>query len=106
MIHKRIGFIGAGQMATALGEGFVRAGLVDPANLVASDPSQESCDRFAKATGGRAGKCNLEATKGAEVLFLAIKPQHMAAVLAELKGKVAPDTLVISIAAGTRLATL
>ena len=28
MIKKHIGFIGAGQMATALGEGFVRAGLV------------------------------------------------------------------------------
>jgi pyrroline-5-carboxylate reductase len=106
MIHKRVGFIGAGQMATALGEGFVRAGLVNPANLVAADPSPEACERFAKATGGTSGKCNLEAAQGAEVLFLAVKPQQMATVAAELKGKIAQETLVISIAAGTRLATL
>ena len=106
MIHKRVGFIGAGQMATALGEGFVRAGLVNPSNLVGSDPSPEACERFAKATGGRAVKCNLEAAKAADVLFLAVKPQQVAQVTGELKGKVGPETLVISIAAGTRLATL
>jgi pyrroline-5-carboxylate reductase len=106
MIHKRVGFIGAGQMATALGEGFVRAGLVNPSNLVGSDPSPEACERFAKATGGRAVKCNPEAAKAADVLFLAVKPQQVAQVTGELKGKVGPETLVISIAAGTRLATL
>jgi pyrroline-5-carboxylate reductase len=93
-------------MATALGEGFVRAGLVNPSNLVAADPSPEACERFAKATGGRAVKCNLEAARAAEVLFLATKPQQVANVAAELKGKIDAGTLVISIAAGTRLATL
>ncbi len=106
MIHKRVGFIGAGQMATALSEGFVRARLVNPSNLVAADPSQEACERFAKATGGRSVNCNLEAARTAEVLFLATKPQQVAQVAAELNGKIASGTLLISIAAGTRLATL
>jgi pyrroline-5-carboxylate reductase len=106
MIHKRVGFIGAGQMATALGAGFVRAELVNPSNLVASDPSQEACERFAKATGGKSAKCNLQSARDAEVLFLAVKPQQMAQVTAELKGRIGPEALVISIAAGIRLATL
>ena len=38
MLKEKIGFIGAGQMATALGQGFVKAGLSDGANLLASDP--------------------------------------------------------------------
>jgi pyrroline-5-carboxylate reductase len=106
MVEKRIGFIGAGQMATALGEGFVRAGLVNPSDFVASDPSSEACARFAQATGGRVLTSNLEVARVADVLFLAVKPQQMVRVAAELRGKIGPDMLVISIAAGIRLATL
>ena len=54
MIKQRIGFIGARQMATALGEGFCRAGLVPGAELIASDPSTEARQHFASATGGQA----------------------------------------------------
>ena len=106
MIKQRIGFIGAGQMATALGEGFVRAGLVPGAELVASDPSSEARQRFARATGGQAVDDNAEVAGRADVLFLAIKPQQMVRVAAELKGKFGPDLLVISIAAGIRLSIL
>lgn len=106
MMERRIGFIGAGQMATALGAGFVRAGLVKPADLVAADPSSEAAAHFAHTTGGRALTSNVEVAQRAEVLFLAIKPQKMVDVIAELKGKIAAETLVVSIAAGIRLATL
>ncbi len=106
MIGKGIGFIGAGQMATALGEGFVRGGLVKPFDLVASDPSEEACDKFAHATGGQVLANNVVVARSADVLFLAVKPQQMVRVAAELKGKIGPEVLVISIAAGIRLATL
>jgi pyrroline-5-carboxylate reductase len=106
MIEKRIGFIGAGQMATALGEGFARAALVNPPDLVAFDPSSDACERFTKATGGRILAGNLEVARTADVLILAVKPQQMVRVAAELKGQIRPETLVISIAAGIRLATL
>ena len=106
MIKKCIGFIGAGQMATALGEGFVRAGLVSGAELIASDPSSEARQRFAQATGGQTVDDNAEVARRADVLFLAVKPQQMVRVAAELKGKLGPDLLVISIAAGIRLSVL
>jgi pyrroline-5-carboxylate reductase len=106
MIQKCIGFVGAGQMATALGGSFVRAGLVAGQNLVASDPSSEARQRFAQATGGEAVEGNTEVAGRADVLFLAVKPQQMARVTAELRGKLGPDLLVISIAAGIRLSVL
>ena len=106
MIKKRIGFIGAGQMATALGEGFIRAGLVSGAEVIASDPSSEARQRFARATGGQAVDDNAEVAGRTDVLFLAVKPQQMVRVAAELKGKLGPDLLLISIAAGIRLAVL
>ena len=106
MTEKRIGFIGAGQMATALGAGFVRARLVSPTNLLTADPLPEAAAHFAHATGGRALATNADVAQGADVLFLAVKPQQMVRVAAELKGKIGAETLVISIAAGIRLAVL
>ncbi len=106
MIKKCIGFVGAGQMATALGEGFVRSGLVSAADLIASDPSSAARERFARATGGQAVDDNVAVVGRADVLFLAVKPQQMVRVAAELKGKLGPDLLVISIAAGIRLSVL
>lgn len=106
MSALRIGFIGAGQMATALGAGFVRAGLVAAANLIAADPDAKARARFAEATGGKAIDNNIEAAEMAEVLFLAVKPQQLAGVSRGLKGKIPSDALVVSIAAGVRLAQL
>jgi pyrroline-5-carboxylate reductase len=106
MLSQRIGLIGAGQMATALGQGFVRAGLVPAENLLASDPVAEARRRFAQATGGRTTDKNVEAAQQADVLLLAVKPQQMGRVTAELKGKIGDQQLVVSIAAGVRLATL
>jgi len=106
MLKQRIGLIGAGQMATALGQGFVRAGLVPGESVAASDPSAEARRRFAQLTGGRATADNLEIVEGSDVLFLAVKPQYMAAVAGELAGKIPAPALVVSIAAGMRLSRL
>ncbi|MGA2618409.1 MAG: pyrroline-5-carboxylate reductase [Thermoguttaceae bacterium] len=106
MLKQRIGLIGAGQMATALGQGFVRAGLVPGESVAASDPSAEARRRFAQLTGGRATADNLEIVEGSDVLFLAVKPQQMPGVLAQLKGRIAAGQLVVSVAAAVRLAAL
>ncbi len=102
-----IGFIGAGQMARALGAGFLRAGLTTADALTASDPSPDAAEAFARAAGGaRVGPSNTAVAAAADVLFLAVKPQHIRPVLAEIRPAIRPRTLVVSIAAGVRLATL
>lgn len=106
MLKQRIGFIGAGQMATALAHGFVKAGLVPGSNLVAADPDESARRRFAETTGGRAADQNGLVTSESNILFLAVKPQQMAAVATGLRGRIAADALVVSIAAGIRLSTL
>lgn len=106
MLQQRIGLIGAGQMAAALGQGFVKAGLVATENLLAADPSDDARRRFVEATGGRATSDNAQVAAASDVLFLAVKPQQMAPVMAELRVKLSPEQLVVSIAAGIRLASL
>jgi len=98
--------IGAGQMATALGEGLTKAGLISPDQLMASDPVAEARERFAKATAAKTTADNLEVASWAEVLWLAVKPQQMPPVLSQLRGSIGPQHLVVSIAAGVRLAAL
>lgn len=106
MEHQGIGFIGTGQMATALARGFARAGLARSDLLVGSDPSAEARERFAEATGARTTDDNSRAIAQCGVLFLAVKPQQLPAVLAELGQLPTGNLLIVSIAAGVRLATL
>lgn len=101
-----IGFLGAGQMATALARGWAAAGLLDPARSLASDPVPAAREKFATATGVRAVAANAEVAAAADVLVLAVKPQTMAAVLAEVRPVVSSRHLVVSIAAGVTLGQL
>ena len=107
MVSQTIGFIGAGQMARALAQGFVSAGLATPGKIVAWDPVPEAGAAFCKGIpGAKLVDSNAELVRQSEVCFLAVKPQSTAAVFAELAGKVTPEKLVISIVAGSTLARL
>jgi pyrroline-5-carboxylate reductase len=107
MLAAKIGFVGAGRMATALARGFVRAGLLDIQAIVASDPSDEARQRFSEALPGAAVDCdNQRVVSSADVVVLAVKPQQMAHVLADIRKPLRRDALVMSIAAGVTLVRL
>jgi pyrroline-5-carboxylate reductase len=93
-------------MATALARGFSAAGLVEPPQIVACDPYPAAGEEFVRVTGGRVVPRNGDVADAADVLFLAVKPQQMPQALAELRPRVSARHLVISIAAGVRLAAL
>jgi pyrroline-5-carboxylate reductase len=75
-------------------------------DLLAADPSPDARARFGAATGGTTTADNVAVLGRADVVFLAVKPQQIGPVLAELRGKVTAGHLVVSIAAGVRLAEL
>jgi pyrroline-5-carboxylate reductase len=102
----RVGFLGGGRMATALAKGLVASNFTSADSILASDPSPAAREAFSHTTGGRAAHSNLEVVRGAEILVLAVKPGHMAEVLAEIRGEMQRRHLVISVAAGVPLKTL
>ena len=106
MAQLKIGFLGAGKMATALGKGFINAKLVKAAQLVAADPFAAAREHFAAETGAKTFATNLEAARAADVLILATKPDQVAAALAEIAGAFGKNHLLISIAAGVTIAKL
>jgi len=103
-MDTKIGFLGAGQMATALALGFLKSRIVTKDRLFASDAVTASGERFAVATGATLCKSNVELYETADVLFLAVKPQQMGDVLEEFSERTdCVQKLFVTIAAGLSL---
>jgi pyrroline-5-carboxylate reductase len=98
-----IGFLGAGKMATALAKGWLKAGLVTPDRLCASDPIAEARTNFHKETKSQSLDDNRSVVSRSDVLILAVKPQNMSGLLTEIRPAVTSAHLVVSIAAGITL---
>ena len=101
-----VGFLGAGKMATALARGFVNAGLVTAARIVASDPVESARAAFGREVGAKTVASNAEVIRAAKVIILAVKPDQVAAALSEVREQFTEKHLLISIAAGITLARL
>jgi pyrroline-5-carboxylate reductase len=102
----KIGFLGAGKMASALAKGFIAAKIVSPRQIIASDVMEPARAAFAKEVGVTVTVSNLEVMKFASVLILAVKPDQVPNVLAEIKPAFTEKHLLVSIAAGVTLAKL
>ena len=103
---RRVGFIGAGKMATALARGLCQAKFARADQIVASDVLAAAREHFAAESGARAVGSNAEVVAQSDIIVLAVKPQHFRSVLGELKAHLRPQHLVISIAAGMSIETM
>ena len=101
----RVGFVGAGRMATALARGFASAGFASADAVVACDIAETARERFREETGARVVDSLAQVMAEAELIVLAVKPQQMTGVLSDMKSLVEARHLIVSIAAGIRLAT-
>jgi pyrroline-5-carboxylate reductase len=103
----RIGFLGAGRMATALARGWIAAGLLTTDRCHASDPSPSARQAFSSETGCPVGEDNSAVVASSNLLILAVKPQSLATLMAEIRPHLAaPLPLIVSIAAGVTLRQL
>ncbi|MCB4791105.1 MAG: pyrroline-5-carboxylate reductase [Elusimicrobia bacterium] len=98
-INKKIAFLGAGNMAEALINGFVGSGLVLPKNITASDINKKRLTYIKKQFGVKTEN-NIRAVKTSEIIFIAVKPKDAGVLLGEIGRYLNKDKLMISIAAG------
>lgn len=101
-----VGFIGLGNMATAIIGGMLEKGIVSAENIIGSDKMAKAAEAAAGKYGIRAVTDNKTVAAEAEVLFLAVKPQFLATAVEEMKEAVTEDTLIISIVAGRSIQTI
>ena len=102
----KLGFLGAGKMAAALAKGFLHAGLATADSIIASDPFESARKAIATDTGIKTVASNTGVLQFASVIVLAVKPDQVADVLAEVRPHFTPQHLLISIAAGVTLARM
>ena len=93
-------------MASAILHGAVRKANTAPSLLAATDLRATAASALASELGIRAFSSNLEACEWAEVIVLAVKPQVLSGLLTEIRPKITPEKLVVSIAAGASLERL
>ncbi len=96
---KRIGFIGAGNMATAIINGLIGNKAALPGNINVFDLDGEKIDAMSKK-GVNTMPDGGSVVLNSDIIVLAVKPQNYAEVLAELKESVQDGKVFVSIAAG------
>lgn len=100
MLNKIIGFIGGGNMASAIIGGLLSSGLSEREHIIASAKSESSVERLKGAFGIQASAVNTEISSRADILFLAVKPNMFETVIPEIKNALKKDVIIVSIAAG------
>lgn len=93
-----LGFVGAGNMATAILDGVIKNKIFQPSMVVVSNPHADKL-RYPESLGVRVTTDNSEVARMADLIVLAVKPQMFASVLSEIKDDLS-GKCIISIAAG------
>lgn len=101
----KLAFIGSGRMAGAMVQGLLRSSACAPADIAVIGGADQTAADLSKATGVRVAATPADLLAGADAVVLACKPQQFAG-LDPAYAALAQGKLVLSILAGTRLATL
>lgn len=98
----KIGFIGTGNMASAIIKGIIEKDFVAAKDIYLFDVMTEKVQAFAKEIGANACPSNPELIKEVDAVVLSVKPNIIEKVLLETKDLILEKKpLLISIAAGT-----
>jgi len=103
---RKLGFIGAGNMAGALIKGVLGARLYRPSQVWVTDTVAQQRRRIRRRYGVGAADDNRALVRGSRIVVLAVKPQVLGEVLEEVRDEVRPAQLFVSIAAGVPLRRL
>lgn len=106
MRDKKIGFIGGGNMGSAIIGGILSSGLSDAAHIMASAKTSATRANLEKKYGITTSASNLDIASECDIIFLAVKPYVFDTVIPEIKDVVTEDKLIISIAAGKTLSQI
>ncbi len=97
---QQVGFIGGGNMASALINGMLNNGI-QPATIHVADPNQEQLQTLLALNNAiNTYNDGAKLLEHIDILILAVKPQIMQDVVTPLASKIKPDTLIVSVAAG------
>ena len=97
---KKTAVIGAGMMGSAIVKGIVEKSVLEPRDIFLSDPDTAKVEQLCGRLGTNSAASNADAVRDADVVLFAVKPQFLGGALDEVKGKIPPNALVMTIVAG------
>lgn len=100
----KIGFIGMGNMGTAILNGLLRT--LKPEEMLFTTAHQETMEQITERTGVPHAASNGECAKESDYLILAVKPQYFDRVFEEIRGDLKENQIVISLAPGSTIRDL
>jgi pyrroline-5-carboxylate reductase len=99
-----IGFIGTGNMGSAMIGGILKSGLSPASDILVSDASPEALEKIKSTFPGiKTTDDNKTVARESYILILAVKPHIYAPVLAEVGSFIPKESLIVTIAAGITL---
>jgi pyrroline-5-carboxylate reductase len=102
----KLGFIGTGNMASAIMGGVIRQNVIPATEIIGADPFEAGRQRVKEQFGINVTADNKEVVKQSEIFILSVKPQFYADVISEIKDLVRKDQIIITIAPGKTLSWL
>ncbi|MEO2082873.1 MAG: pyrroline-5-carboxylate reductase [Desulfurobacteriaceae bacterium] len=99
-MNLRVGFIGGGNMAEAFIDALINGEFLIPSQVFVSDISKDRLDYLSNRYGIKVFLSNLEVVSNCDVVFLAVKPQVLSAVLREVRDLLTDAQVLVSMAAG------
>lgn len=106
MFDKIIGFIGAGNMGSAMIGGMLQNSLVNTDQIIASAHSHATLEKLKSKYSIETTLSNETVAMRSDILFLAVKPNKFNEVIPQISAHVRPDCVIVSIAAGKTILAL
>ncbi|HHT65792.1 MAG TPA: pyrroline-5-carboxylate reductase [Clostridiales bacterium] len=101
-----IGFIGAGNMGSAMIRCMIKRNAAKPEFIWIYDQQQDKCQQLQEELGVNIAQSSKHLAVNCSIIVLAVKPSFVAGVLSEIKNALTPSHLVLSIAAGITIRQL
>lgn len=102
----KLGFIGTGNMASAIMGGIINNQIIPADEIIGADVFAPGRERVKEQFGIHVTDSNKEVVEKAEVIVLSVKPQFYESVIKEIRDDIKEQQIVITIAPGKTLAWL
>ena len=99
----KVGFIGGGNMASAMIGGMIQKGVVSADDILVSVRTEKSVERLTNQFGVQATTENEAVVAGSDLVFLAVKPNQIKNIINLVKNFISPEKIIVSILPGKSL---
>lgn len=105
-MNKKIGFIGCGNMGSAMVGGLIKSGFQKKEDIIVSARTQASVDKIKNSFDVYGTTDNKYVAKNSDIVVFAVKPNMYESVVEEVKEELTKDKLIITIAAGISISNM